>query len=75
MNRDNAAISPVEVMSLVLDCAYQSAFRLTNFVTITKETKGNALKVNLIEFIEHGAQNRVKLYTMMEKFETTLTIT
>ena len=70
MNQYNAKLSPSDVMSLVIDGADQSAFGLPYFVTVTKDTKGHALKVKLVGVLEHGPDNRAALYTMTEYFET-----
>lgn len=70
MAKDNAAISPSDYMSIVVDGADQSAFGLPHFVTVTKDTKGHAIKIKLVGLIEHGVDNRIALYTMSENFET-----
>lgn len=70
MNRDKTSIIPLDYMSIVLDGADQTAFGLPHFVSITKDTKGYALKVKPIRLIENGVDYRVALNTMMENFET-----
>lgn len=70
MNQENAKLDPSEYMSIAVDGADQSAFGIPHFVTITKDTKGHALKVKLIGLLEHCMDKRVALYTMTEDHET-----
>lgn len=70
MNQENAKLNPSEYMPIAIDSADQLAFGLSYFVTITKDTKGHALKVKLIDLLEPCVERRVSLYTMTEGHET-----
>lgn len=70
MNQERAILTPDQAMSIIMDGADQSAFGLPHFTTITKDTRGHALKVKLIGLLQHDGQSRLNLYTMTENFET-----
>ncbi len=68
--RNNAIRDPKRFCSVIIDGADQAAFGLPHFTTLTKDVRGNALKVRLIGILQHGSPNKLRLYTMTEEQQT-----
>lgn len=65
-----AMLRPSQYLSFVIDGADQSAYTLPHFVTKTKDSRGNGLKVHLIGVLQHLSINKLSLYTMTENHKT-----
>ena len=65
-----AMLQPSKYISIVVDGADQSAFSLPHFVTKTKETRGEGLKVHLIGLLQHLSVNKLSLFTMTDDHDT-----
>ena len=63
-HRDMAILHPEQYLSIIVDGADQSAFRLPRFAANTKGERGHSFKVRLIGVILHAVPNRLHLYTM-----------
>lgn len=61
---------PGRVCSIAIDGADQSSFGLPHFITDTKQTSGESLKVKLVGLLEHGIAQSLHLFTMTSQFDT-----
>lgn len=67
---DLAKVHPTQYDSTILNGTDHSAFGLPHCVTSTKDDWGKALKERFVELPKHANPHKLKLFTMMEEYET-----
>lgn len=65
-----AILRPKTFGYLIKDGAYQSAFGLPHFPTSTKRRRRHSMTVKVVDILEHGKPNGLRLYMMTEEQQT-----
>lgn len=70
IKQDIARIYLAQFSPVIVDGADQSPFRPPHFVTSMKDVRGRALKVRLIEVLQHLKPNKLHSLNMTKEHET-----
>jgi len=68
--RDRSILHPDQYLSMIIDGADQSAFGLPHLTVVTKDDRGQALKVRLVGVLHHGRPNKLRLFTLTAEHQT-----